>query len=130
MYVLLLTAVAAACGVGLLIAWVIPEAVLFILGAKYSGLTSEVVLAVAAGSMQVMSGVASSMAAVRGTVVSPLISIPPSIAAQALLIYLLPLDSVSSMFWLSIAFNGIQLLANAAVFLQRLIREARVACAA
>jgi hypothetical protein len=49
---------------------------------------------------------------------------------QALLVYLLPLDSVSSMFWLSIGFNGIQFAAIFAVFLQRLIREARVTCPA
>lgn len=128
-YLSLLAAVAAACSVGVLIAWLVPGAVLFILGANYSALTNEVVLAVAAGSLQVLSGVAASMANVRGTVVSPLISIPPSVALQALLIYILPMGSVSSMFWLSIAFNGMQFLANSAVFLRRLIREARVACA-
>ena len=121
-YLLLMSAIAAASALAVIFAWIVPEAVLFILGAKYGSLTTEVVLAVAAGGMSVVSSAALSMAAVRGTVVSPLISIPPSIATQALLICLLPLDSVSSMFWLSIAVSGVQLIAAVAVFLRRLVR--------
>src|SRR5262249_8840079 len=104
-YLLLMGCTAAACSVAVLFAWIAPGAVLFILGAKYGSLTSEVVIAVASGAMSVLASAASSMAAVRGTVVSPLVSIPPSIAVQALLVFLLPLDSVSSMFWLSIALS-------------------------
>jgi hypothetical protein len=74
----------------------------------------------------VLSGAASSMAAVRGTVASPLLSIPPGVAVQALLVYLLPLDSVSSMLWLSIGFHGVLFATTFAVFLQRLIRDARL----
>ena len=125
-YLLLLGAVGAACAAGLLFTWAFPDVVLFVLGSKYSALTGEVVLAVAAGALQVLASASSSMAAVRGTVVSPLLTIPPSIAAQALLVYLLPLDSVSSMFWLSIAFNGVQFIVSSAVFLRRLIRDARL----
>jgi hypothetical protein len=104
--------------------------VLFILGAQYSGLTHEVALAVAAGVTNVIFSAASNMAAVRGTVASPLISIPPGIALQALLLYVLPLDSVASMFWLNIAFGGVQFAATFAVFLRRLVRDARVPCPA
>ena len=127
MYLLLLLAIAAASGAGVLFSWIAPDAVLFILGSGYSSLTSEVVLAVAAGALSVVSNAASSMAAVRGTVVSPLLSIPPGIAMQALLVYMLPLDSVASMFWISIGFSGVQLAASAAVFLRRLMREAQTA---
>lgn len=119
-YMLLMGGVAAACIVGVLFTWIAPGVVLFILGAQYSSLTSEVVLAVASGCISVLASAASSLAAVRGTVVSPLVSIPPSIAIQALLIWLLPLDSVASMFWLSIGLSSIQLTANVAVFLRRL----------
>jgi hypothetical protein len=63
-------------------------------------------------------------------VASPLISIPPGIALQALLVYVLPLDSVASMFWLNIAFGGVQFAATFAVFLRRLVRDARVPCPA
>jgi O-antigen/teichoic acid export membrane protein len=125
-YLLLLSAIAAACGLAVLFSWAAPHAVLLILGAKYSSLSSEVVLAVAAGALSVMVSAASSMAAVRGTVVSPLISIPPSIGMQVLLVCLLPLDSVSSMFWLSIAVSAVQLLANVASFLLRLRKDANV----
>ena len=125
-YLLLLGAIAAACAAGLLFTWAFPNVVLFVLGSKYSALTSEVVLAVAAGALQVLASASSNMAAVRGTVVSPFLTIPPSLAMQALLIYLLPLDSVSSMFWLSIGFSGVQLVVSFAVFLRRLIRDARL----
>jgi O-antigen/teichoic acid export membrane protein len=123
-YLLLMGGLAAICSCAVLFTWIAPEVVLFILGAKYSSLTSEVVIAVASGAMAVLAGAASNMATVRGTVVSPFISIPPSIAAQALLVFLLPLNSVSSMFWLSIALSCVQFAANVTVFLRRLLRSA------
>ncbi|MEJ1964422.1 MAG: hypothetical protein WDO56_23910 [Gammaproteobacteria bacterium] len=124
LYLLMLAAITAACGLAVLFAWIAPTVVLFILGAKYNSLSSELVLAVTAGSLSVICSAASSMAAVRGTVAPPLILIPPSIAMQALLVFLLPLDSVASMFWLSIAVSAVQLIVNVAVFMQRLRREA------
>lgn len=122
-YLLLIGGVAAACGTAVLFTWIAPGVVLFILGAKYSSLTTEVVLAVASGAMSVLSSAANTMAAVRGTVASPLVSIPASLAVQALLIFLLPLDSVSTMFWLSIALSSVQLAAGMTVFLRRLLRS-------
>jgi len=80
LYLLMLAGVAGACIMTVLLAWMAPGVVLFILGGKYGSLTSEVVLAVAAGAIGVLASAASGMAAVRGTVVSPLVSIPPSIA--------------------------------------------------
>jgi hypothetical protein len=126
-YLLLLAAIAVASGLAVLFAWLSPHAVLFILGGKYQSLTSEVVLAVAAGALSVISSAALTMAAVRGIVASPLVAILPSIAVQALLIALLPLDAVSSMFWLSIAMSGAQLLACVAIFLRRLLGAAQPA---
>jgi O-antigen/teichoic acid export membrane protein len=123
-YLLLMGGVMGACSMAVLFAWLAPAAVLFMLGAKYGSLTSEVVIAVASGATSVLASAASSMASVRGTVVSPFVSIPPSIAVQALLVYLLPLDAVSSMFWLSIALNGVHFMANVLVFLRRLLRGA------
>jgi O-antigen/teichoic acid export membrane protein len=120
-YLLLMAAIVIASGAAVLLAAIAPRAVLFVLGAKYDSLTSEVVLAVAAGAVSVVSSAALGLAAVRGTVVSPLVSIPPGIAMQVLLISLLPLDAVSSMFWLSIAVSGVQLIGAVAVFLRRLI---------
>lgn len=120
-YSLLMGGLTAACLMAVLFAWIAPGAVLFILGANYGSLTNEVVIAVASGAISVLASAASSMASVRGTVVSPLISIPPSIAVQALLVLLLPLDSVSSMFWLSIALSGVALTTNVTVFLRRLL---------
>lgn len=122
LYLLLLGGVAAACVLAVLFAHFASGAVLFILGGKYGSLTSEVVVAVGAGAMSVLASAASAMAAVRGVVVSPLVSIPPSIAVQALLISLLPLDRVASMFWLSIGLSAVQLTAAATVYLRRLFR--------
>jgi len=121
-YLLLMGGLASACAVAIFFAWLAPGVVLFILGAKYSSLTNEVVIAVASGAMTVLASAASSMAAVRGTVVSPFVSIPPSIAAQVLLVFLLPLDSVSSMFFLNIALSAVSFLASVSVFLRRLLR--------
>lgn len=123
LYLLLLGGVAVACVLAVLFADVASGAVLFILGGKYESLTSEVVVAVAAGAMAVLASAASAMAAVRGVVVSPLVSIPPSLAVQALLIFLLPLDRVSSMFWLSFALSAVQMVTAATVYVRRLIRE-------
>ena len=124
-YLLLMGSLATACVLAVLCAWIAPRAVLFILGAKYGSLTSEVVIAVASGAISVLASAAAGMAAVRGTVVTPLISIPPSLAIQALLVLLLPLDSVASMFWLSIGLSSVHLTANVAVFLRRLVRTDR-----
>lgn len=121
-YVLLLSGISAAAVFAVLIAWLMPHAVLFILGAKYSALTSEVVIAVAAGALSVIAGAAGTLAAVRGVVVSPFISIPPSIAVQILLIATLPLDSVSSMFLLSLAVSAVQALAYVGNFVRWLKR--------
>jgi hypothetical protein len=122
LYLLLMGGLAAACALAVLFAWIAPEAVLFIIGAKYSSLTSEVVLAVALGGTSVLASASGSMAAVRGTVVSPLLSIPPSITLQVLLVWLLPLDSVASMFLLSIALSSVQLIANVSALLHQLLR--------
>jgi O-antigen/teichoic acid export membrane protein len=119
-YLLLMGGLVAVCSGAVLFTWIAPDVVPFILGAKYSSLKGEVVIAVASGALSVLAGAASGMATVRGIVVSPLVSIPLSIAAQALLIALLPLDSVSSMFWLSIALSSVQLAANVTVFLRRI----------
>jgi O-antigen/teichoic acid export membrane protein len=119
-YLLMMGGLAAACLATVLCAWLAPRAVLFILGAKYDSLTSEVVVAVASGAVAVLSAAASGMAAVRGTVVSPFVSIPPSIAIQVLLVFLLPLDSVASMFWMNIALSSVHLIANVTYFVRRL----------
>ncbi len=121
-YLLLLGGIASAAGLAVACAGIAPEAVLYILGSQYSSLTSEVVLAVAAGGLAVVASAASSMSAVRGIVVSPWISIPPGIAVQLLLICLLPLDSVSSMFCLSLAMSGVQVVASVTNFLRSLHR--------
>jgi len=128
-YLLLMGALATACVVAVVGAWLAPRAVLFILGAKYESLTSEVVIAVASGAVAVMGGAASSMAAVRGTVVSPWISIPASLAVQGALVFFLPLDSVASMFWLNIGLSSVHLIANVTAFLPRLVRTGRLSTA-
>jgi O-antigen/teichoic acid export membrane protein len=125
-YVLLLSGISGAAAFAVLVAWSMPHAVLFLIGAKYSSLTSEVVLAVAAGALSVIAGAAGTLAAVRGVVVSPFISIPPSIAVQILLIATLPLDSVSSMFLLSLAVSAVQALAYIGNFVRWLSKPSAV----
>jgi O-antigen/teichoic acid export membrane protein len=121
-YLLLLGGLSAIAALAIAFTWLAPGAVLFILGSKYSSLTHEVVLAVASGALTVISTALIGLSAVRGVVVSPLVSIPPSIVVQLLLVLTLPLDAVSSMFWLSIAVSAVQIIASAANFLRWLTR--------
>jgi len=121
-YLLLLGGLTAVGVAAVAFTWLAPSAVLFILGAKYSSLTHEVVLAVASGALTVISSALIGLSAVRGVVVSPFVSIPPGIAVQVLLVLVLPLDAVASMFWLSIAVAAVQAIASVANFLRGLTR--------
>ena len=122
-YGLMLGAMAAAAGLIVIVAWVVPEALLFILGERYSSLTGEVTLAMAAGAMTVIANTAGNLAGVRGIVPSPFIFVSAGVAVQAILVCTLPLSEVSSMFWLSLATSTVQLIACVSVFGWRLLRS-------
>jgi hypothetical protein len=118
-YLILLGGVIAASALAVLFAWITPGAVLYILGPKYASLTDEAVLAIGAGVGTVISTAAGALAAVRGVVPSPLVMIPTSLIVQGLLVLTLPLDSVSTMFWLSIGVSGVQATVSITHFLFR-----------
>jgi O-antigen/teichoic acid export membrane protein len=111
-YLMLLGALGAVGVLAVGFTWIAPGAVLIILGPQYSSLTNEVVLAVASGALTVLSNGMIGLSAVRGVVVSPAISVPPNIALQVLLVCTLPLDAVSSMYWLSIGVSSVQVITS------------------
>ena len=124
-YVVFLVLVAACCGVVVLVVWITPRSLLFILGSQYESLEHELVLAIAAGAMAVVAGAAGALAAVRGVVVSPFIALPAGIAVQIALIASLPLDEVRSMFWIAFGLAATQAFVSIANFLLWLTRNSR-----
>lgn len=124
-YVFFLFLVGACCGAVVLVAWIMPGSLLFILGSQYELLEQELVLAIAAGAMATVAGAAGALAAVRGIVVSPFISLPAGVAVQIALIASLPLDEVRSMFWIAFSLAATQTLVSIVNFLFWLTRDSR-----
>lgn len=90
-----LAMLAGICSLPVALLAVAPGPVLAILGPHYQGLGPEAVLMAASSVAATLAGTAFTLASVRGIVMTPVISIPASLAAQALLVALLPLSSVS-----------------------------------
>jgi hypothetical protein len=86
------------------VAWA-PFAALALLGRGYGSLTHEVVLAAAGGAVALLSGCAYLMASSRAVVLTPWFVVPVSIGLQALLIFSLPISTVSGVLWLAILTN-------------------------
>lgn len=108
--------VGAAGALAVLVASAVPGLLLQVLGPAYAGLQAEVVLAIASGAMAVLASAAGTLAGVRGAVVSPWLFLSAAIGLQALLVAILPLDSVASMFWISIGVSFIQVVTSVAYF--------------
>jgi O-antigen/teichoic acid export membrane protein len=86
---------AAACMVPVAAVALFPDAVLAILGPQYGGLRLEALLVAGSSVVGVLENAAYVLAATRGVVAPPALSIPTLIIVQAALIALIPLDSMT-----------------------------------
>jgi hypothetical protein len=82
-----------------------PSLALLLLGKDYASLTHEVVLAVGGGAMTVLAGCTYVMASSRGVVLTPWVVLPVSLVLQAVLVYELPLRTVSGVLWIGVLTN-------------------------
>jgi len=108
---------ALACAAPLLALASFPAPVLAILGPHYSGLEHEVVLMAASSLAVMMSGAAYSLAAARGVVAPPLLTVTYCIVGQVCLVLLLPLDSVAGVIWIGLLSAASQWLLHTGYFL-------------
>jgi O-antigen/teichoic acid export membrane protein len=79
-----------------------PRAVLALLGPHYLHLEHEATLMAASTLMAVMTGAAFSLGAARGVVAPPWLVVPCGLTLQAVLIFLLPLDSLAGVIGLAL----------------------------
>jgi hypothetical protein len=93
---------AAACAIPTLVVLLAPGLVLALLGPNYGGLERELQLVMFGGLMATLAGGAFALSAARGIVVQPWLVIPAGILVQALLIFLLPIDTIAGVVWLGI----------------------------
>lgn len=98
-------AVALIGGLATIFTGLIPGVVLKLLGPSYSTLTLEVVLVVAAAGSGLLKDCGFALAAARGWIVAPLISIPLSIASQATGMAIFDFSSVAGVLWIGIVNN-------------------------
>ncbi len=84
------------------VAAMFPHQLLFLVGKNYYHLENEVLLMVGGSVLGVVSGSLFALNTVRGWIISPWLHIPVSISTQALLIFLLPVNTVSGVLWLGL----------------------------
>lgn len=89
--------------------WFFPEEALWILGKKYSNLTTEVVLSVVNSCLGLINGISFNISVSRGWAINPLISIPLTIGAIILGVFLFDVGSVKGMLILNIFITTIEL---------------------
>jgi O-antigen/teichoic acid export membrane protein len=96
-----------------------PVAVLSVLGPHYQGLAHEAVLMGVSAVASTVAGAAFGLAAARGIVAPPLLSVPFSILLQVVLILTLPLDTVAGVIYVGLYGAIGQCLLHAAYFALR-----------
>jgi hypothetical protein len=89
-----------ACGVPLLAFALIPQYLVDILGPTYTHLGPEALIMAAGATTGTMAGAAFHLGAARGITVPPTFLILANVAAQAVLVVLLPVDTVRGVLWL------------------------------
>jgi O-antigen/teichoic acid export membrane protein len=90
----------------IVIVWLFPVQILWVLGGNYSKLTVEIVLMAIGSCMTLLHGSAFSLCTYRGHVIRPSIDIALTLASQILLIYIIGYSSVQDILFYSIG-NGI-----------------------
>jgi len=108
------------CAVPLAVLWLAGGRVLGILGPHYSEFTADALVMAGVGAVAVMNAAALGLAAARGVVTPPLLSIPLSIVVQIVLIALFPISSVSGVLWLGLLSGASQWLLTVAYFAWKL----------
>lgn len=96
----LLLALACAIPAGVVVA--ASSLVLQLLGRNYAGLEHELRLVIYGGAISTLTSAAFALGAARGIVVSPWAMIVPGILIQALLVFLLPMDTIAGVVWLGL----------------------------
>lgn len=90
-------------GLGMcLVAGVFPQELLWLVGKNYAHLEKEVILMVGGSVLGVVSGALFALNTVKGWIISPWLHIPVSIVTQAVLIFLLPVNTVAGVLWLGL----------------------------
>ena len=92
----------AACAIPLGAVAIAPTPVLHLLGPNYAGLVHELRLVLCCGTVSTLAGAAFGLSAARGVVAPPWAVIPAGILVQALLICLLPIDTIAGVLWLGL----------------------------
>jgi O-antigen/teichoic acid export membrane protein len=89
---------------GLIVSFVIlfPSQILLLLGNKYSGLNTEIILITISSCLSMIAGVTNSILFARGWVMYPVISIGVSVLAQVVLLFVLDLTNLQNVLLFSI----------------------------
>ncbi|MEO9894568.1 polysaccharide biosynthesis protein [Aurantibacter sp.] len=95
-----------------LLVYIFPEEILWVLGPQYADLKYELFLAVIGSSLSVFSVIVFSLYSARGWVMNPGLSIPISIATISIAIWATDVTSLIGVLWLNIIVGSVQLLVH------------------
>ncbi len=102
--------------------WIFSDLILAILGHKYEGLNTEVVLMITGSSIYVIGQATFALCASRGWVINPAISIPVSIMTIALSAFCIGISSLKDIFLMNICVAAVYLLMNVAYGFVKIIK--------
>jgi O-antigen/teichoic acid export membrane protein len=98
---------------------------LWLLGASYEGLSHELTLAIAGAAISLLGGIAYSLGAARGWVVSPWLSIGATLAMQSALIYFMDLSTAAGVLLFGLVVSTVPLAIHTVYNLARCLQAAK-----
>jgi O-antigen/teichoic acid export membrane protein len=105
----------------LLIVWMFPHEILWILGKEYAMLSNELVLIITGSCINLLAGLSFSLFTSRGFAINPMISIPVSILAIILGAVLLNISSLQGILLFNICIATVQFIMNSLYGLIKII---------
>lgn len=106
-----------------ILVWVFSDFILSVLGPKYSGLNTEVVLMITGSSIYIIGQATFNLCTSKGWVINPLISIPVSVVTIALSAAFIGVSSLKGIFIMNIFVAAVYLLMNVAYGFIQLIKK-------
>jgi len=120
-----LASVAVYCAIIVGIAIAFQNEALWLLGASYKGLSYELTLAISGSAIALLGGVAYSLGAARGWVVSPLVSIGGTLTVQVALISTMDLSTAAGVLLFALLVSSVPLAIHTVYNLLRCLQESR-----
>ena len=98
------------CSAIVLVVYIFPEQILFVLGKNYAGLQYELLLNIIAGCVGMISGVSFNLCTSRGYIITPIIAIPINLITLVSCLYFFNISTLRGVLYLNIIVDVIQVI--------------------